>query len=214
MNRFVLPALSARAVRPLLPSLCVLAGAAGLALSGCGGVLDATIGGQVYGLSGGTSVVLLDNGSDPITVSANNTFTFDQTVQAQDNYNVTVGTQPIGETCTVTNGTGTVTQNGGNITNVAVTCAATTSAANYVYVTLSGLNSGQSVVLSDGTSSLTLGSSNNGGAPQAFPTALSAGTSYVVTVTTQPTSETCTVANGGGTISSSGTNASATVTCQ
>ena len=36
-------------------------------------------------------------------------------------YAVTVGTQPAGAVCTVTNGSGTVT--GGNVTTVAVTCS-------------------------------------------------------------------------------------------
>jgi hypothetical protein len=200
--------------RPSRSLMLVLCGIAGFALSGCGGVLDATIGGTVTGLSGGTSLVLVDNGADPITVPGNGTFTFDQTVQAQNAYNVTVQTQPIGETCTVTNGTGTVTQNGGNVTDVTVTCNATTTDANYVYATVSGLASGQSVVLSDGTSTKTFGTSDEG-APVAFPTALSTGTAYTVTVATQPSGQTCTVtANGSGTISSSGSNSAATVVCQ
>ena len=185
--------------------------AAGLTLSNCGGVLDATIGGTLAGLSGGTTVVLLDNGSDPITLSANGTFTFDQTVSAQNTYNVTVETQPLGETCTVTNGTGTVTQNGGDISNITVTCNATTTSSNYVYVTISGLASSGTVTLSDGTSEQTF--SANSAAPVAFTTALSYGTSYDVTVVTNPSGQTCTVANPAGSISSSGTTAAA-VTCQ
>ncbi len=202
MNRFRIPP------RLALLSLGLLAA---LAIAGCGGVLDATIGGTVYGLSGGTSVVLLDNGSDPITVAGNGTFTFDQTVEAQSTYNVTVETQPIGETCTVTNGTGTVTQDGGDITNVAVTCNVTTTSTNYVYATVSGLASGASVILTDGTSTQTF--SANSSAPVAFSTPLSYGTSYDVIVTTNPSNQTCTVTNGAGTISSTGTTA-AVVTCQ
>jgi hypothetical protein len=197
-----------RKARPLIFSLCVLAG---LALSNCGGVLDATIGGTVYGLSGGTSLVLVDNGSDPITVGGNGTFTFDQSIEAQNTYDVTVQTQPIGETCTVANGTGTVTQNGGNVTNVAVTCNVTTTSSNYAYVTIAGLASGASVTLSDGTSSQAFAA--NSAAPTAFSTALAYGTSYDVTVVTNPSGQTCTVANATGTISSSGTTAAA-VTCQ
>ncbi len=194
--------------RPALLSLGLLAS---LVIAGCGGVLDATIGGTLYGLSGGTSVTLLDNGTDPITVSGNGTFTFDQTVQAQDSYNVTVETQPIGETCTVTNGVGTVTQNGGDITNIDVVCNVTTTSSNYVYVTVAGLASGQSVTLDDGTSTQTF--SANSAAPVAFTTALSYGTSYDVTVVTNPSGQTCTVANPAGTVSTSGTTAAA-VTCQ
>lgn len=194
--------------RPLALSLCALAG---LALSGCGGVLDATIGGTVSGLSGGTSVVLLNNGSDPITVSANGSFTFDKTIQAQNAYDVTVETQPIGETCTVTNGTGTVTQNGGDISNITVACNATTTSSNYVYVTIAGLAANASVTLSDGSTSQTF--SSNSTSMQSFTDALSYGTTYDVTVVTNPSGQTCTVTNATGTISATGTTAAA-VTCQ
>ena len=194
-----------------LPLLALFTAA--LALSGCGGALDATIGGTVYGLSGGTSVVLLDNGGDPVTVSANGSFTFSKTVQAPNSYDVTVETQPLGETCTVTNGTGSVSQNGGNVTSVAVTCSVTTTSADYLYVKVTGMNSGQSVVLSDGSGSpLTVYQAQNSGQSWPFPTALASGTSYDVTVTTQPTGQTCTVTNGSGTFSSS--TVVVAVTCQ
>ncbi len=195
-------------LRPALLSLGMLAG---LSLSGCGGVIDASIGGTVSGLAGGTSVVLQNNGSDPITVSANGTFTFDKTISAQNTYDVTVETQPIGETCTVTNGTGTVTQNGGDVTDVAVACNVTTTSSNFVYVTIAGLASSGSVALSDGTSTQTF--TANSSAPVAFSTALSYGTAYDVTVVTQPSGQTCTITSATGTISSSGTTPAA-VTCQ
>ena len=208
MNQFRRRFGTSRVSRPLILPLCALAG---LSLSGCGGVLDATIGGTVSGLSGGTSVVLLNNGSDPITVSANGSFTFDKTISAQNTYDVTVETQPIGETCTVSNATGTVTQKGGDITDVAVSCNTTTTSSNYVYVTIAGLAANASVTLSDGTSSQAF--SANSTAPVAFSTALSYGAAYDVTVTTNPSGQTCTVTNATGTISSSGTTAAA-VTCQ
>ena len=106
-------------------AIAALAGAASL-LSACGGTeTDASVGGTVAGLSGGTSVVLLDNGSDPITVGANGSFTFDQQVQSGNTYSVTVETQPIGETCLVTGGSGTIDGEGDDVTNVTVVCYAT-----------------------------------------------------------------------------------------
>ena len=77
------------------------------------------------GLSGGTSVILVNNGTDPITVSGNGTFTFDQQIAAGSGYSVTVQTQPIGETCLVTNGSGTIDSEGDDVTTVTVTCYAT-----------------------------------------------------------------------------------------
>jgi len=102
-----------------------LSSAAALLLAGCGGTTEnATVGGTVVGLSGGTIVTLLNNGSDPIKVGANGTFTFDVQVASNSAYDVTVVTNPTGETCTVTSGSGTVDANGDQVTNVVVTCLA------------------------------------------------------------------------------------------
>jgi hypothetical protein len=104
----------------------LLAIPAALLLCGCGGTtVNATIGGSVNGLSGGTTVVLTDNGSDPITVGANGTFSFDVQIASNSGYNVAVQTQPIGETCAVSNGSGTVDGDGDNVTTVVVTCVTT-----------------------------------------------------------------------------------------
>lgn len=183
----------------------------GAVIAGCGGVLDANIGGTVTGLSGGTTVGLVDNGSDPLTVSANGNFTFATKISAGNNYNVTVASQPVGETCTVTNGSGTVSQNQGDVTNVAVACNATISATNDVLGTLAGLKTGNTVTLLDnGTDKLVA----NANGSFVFPTALAVGAAYSVTVSVQPTGQTCTITNASGTIPSTGTIASVTVTCQ
>ncbi len=67
-------------------------------------------------------MTLLDNGADTLTVTANGAFTFKTALATGAAYKVTVGTQPTGETCTVTNGSGTVGT--ANVTNVAVACKA------------------------------------------------------------------------------------------
>lgn len=104
----------------------LIATSSALALCGCGGTtVNATIGGTVSGLSGGTTVVLTDNGSDPITVNGNGTFTFDVQIASNSGYNVAVQTNPIGEVCTVANGAGTVDGDGDNVTTVSVVCDTT-----------------------------------------------------------------------------------------
>lgn len=112
---------NAAKILPLGPVFAVM-----LALAGCGGgAADATVGGTVVGLSGGTNVGLLDNGGDPITVSANGNFSFDQKIQSGSAYAVTVQNQPIGETCTIANGSGTIDGEGDDVTNITVSCYAT-----------------------------------------------------------------------------------------
>jgi len=79
-----------------------------------------TVGGTVSGLASGDSVVLLDNGGDSTTVTSNTTFTFSAALVTGLQYAVTVGTQPVGQTCSVTAGSGVM--GNANITNVAVVC--------------------------------------------------------------------------------------------
>ena len=78
------------------------------------------VGGTVSGLSG--TVVLQDNGGDNLSVTANGSFTFATALATGAAYSVTVKTNPSGQTCTVTSGSGTI--GSANVTNVAVTCAA------------------------------------------------------------------------------------------
>jgi hypothetical protein len=155
-----------------------------------------TVGGTVSGLNTGTSVTLLDNGTDALTVSVNGTFKFKTALASGKTYSVTVGTQPTGETCTVTGGSGTVGTK--NVTTVKVTCASSTTFT--IGGTVNGLNSGTSVTLLDnGGDSLTV--SANGAFT--FKTALASGATYNVTVGTEPTGETCTVTNGSGKVGTS-----------
>jgi len=79
--------------------------------------VDVSIGGTVSGLDG--TVVLLNNGADDLTVSANGPFTFATRIASGTDYSVTVGTQPDGQTCEVTNGSGTATA---DVTDVTVEC--------------------------------------------------------------------------------------------
>ena len=76
-----------------------------------------TIGGTVSGLTG-TGLMLQNNGGDNLAVSAS-PFTFAGAISAGSPYNVTVLTQPTGQTCSVTNGAGTANA---NVTNVALNC--------------------------------------------------------------------------------------------
>jgi hypothetical protein len=84
-----------------------------------------TIGGSVTGLSSGAPVTLTLNGGDATTVSSNTTFTFTTQLASGASYNVQVGTPPTGETCSVAGGVGTV--GSADITNVKVTCSASSS---------------------------------------------------------------------------------------
>ena len=149
-----------------------------------------TIGGSVSGLSG-TDLVLQDNNSDNLTITANGTFTFLTQLAAGSTYSVTVLTQPSNpaQTCTVSNGTGTVDA---AVTNVSVTCSTTTYS---IGGTLSGLTSGTVALQDNGTDNLSL----NANGKFTFATKLAAGSTYAVSVLTQPNGQLCTVTSGNGT---------------
>ncbi|THT97470.1 hypothetical protein E9531_15955 [Lampropedia puyangensis] len=77
-----------------------------------------TIGGSITGLT--ASGLTLANGENVLFVSSNATaFRFNQPVQPNNPYNVTIQTQPTGQTCTVTNGQGQATA---DVTDIQIHC--------------------------------------------------------------------------------------------
>ena len=155
----------------------------------CANAATFTVGGTVSGLSG--TVVLQDNGGDNLSVTANGSFTFATSLASGAAYSVTVKTNPSGQTCTVTNGSGTM--GSANVTNVAVSCA--NVATFTVGGTVSGL-SGTVVLQDNGGDNLSVTANGS----FTFATALASGASYGVTVGTNPSGQTCTVTSGAGTM--------------
>lgn len=189
--------------RPLRALTCACAVAFGL--GGCGGSsTDAKIGGSVSGLATGTTMVLQNNGSDNITITANSSFSFPTKVGTNSSYAVTVLNQPTGQLCTVGSGSGTVDSKGDDVTTVTVTCASNSTVGG----TVSGLATGAAVTLSNGQ--ILLPVAINGAF--SFPGTLGIGATYNITVATQPVGQTCTVLNGSGTVGA-GVAVIVTVTC-
>jgi len=162
-----------------------------------------TIGGTVAGLTG-TGLVIADNGTDTLTITANGSFTFKTAVSGA--YSVTIQTQPTNpaQTCGVLNGTGTATA---NVTNVEVAC----QPAYTIGGTISGLLGSGMVLQDNGGDNLTV--TGTGTVNFTFPTALLSGATYAVTIKTQPSNptQTCTLVNATGTVSGSVTTVQ--ITC-
>src|SRR6185437_4550636 len=132
----------------LVPAILAL-----LTLSACGGgggsssprPQSYSIGGSVSGLTD-AGLVLTDNGADDLSVAANaTTFTFATQIGAGNSYAVAVKSQPQGQTCVVSSGSGTVS---GTVTSVTVACQDTTYS---VGGTISGLTASV-LVLTDNSS--------------------------------------------------------------
>ncbi len=197
----------------VLPALALcMALAFGLAAcgggGGGGGTASYTIGVTVTGLEGAGLVLRCNAGDDLAITSGATSFTFATPVADTAGYAVTVLTQPSSpnQTCTVNNGTGTVS--GADVTGVTVTCSTNSYTIGGTVSGLSGAglvlqnNAGDDLAITSGATSFT------------FLTSVADGADYAVTVLTQPSSpnQTCTVNNGTGTVSGADVT-DVTVTC-
>ena len=161
--------------------------------------------GTVSGLTG-AGLVLRNNGGDDLAVLADGTFAFATAVASGGGYAVTVAAQPTTpwQTCTVDSGSGSVA--GGDVSNVMVTCATNDYAVGGTVTGLAGTvvlqnNAGDSLILTANGSF-------------SFPTHVTSGGSYQVTVLTQPTTpyQTCAVSRAAGR-SRTPPSPTSTVTC-
>ena len=148
-----------------------------------------TIGGTISGISGGTAT-LTNNGGDELALTTDGDFAFATPLQNEAAYDVKVITAPAGQVCTVTNGTGTV--NASDVANVTVTCGDSYSVGG----TVVGLAGASVRIQNNGGDDVTL--SQNGAFT--FPTLVSDGSSYDVSVAEQPGGQVCIVVGGFGTV--------------
>ncbi|MCP5020207.1 MAG: hypothetical protein GY930_00390, partial [bacterium] len=77
-----------------------------------------TVGGTISGLTG--TLVLQNSGGDDLTLTADGAFTFATALADGSIFDVTVLTQPAGQICTITAGSGTLA--GADVTGVAANC--------------------------------------------------------------------------------------------
>jgi hypothetical protein len=147
-----------------------------------------TIGGTVAGLSGG-GLALLNNGGNNLPISANGAFTFTTAVNSGATYSVTVGTQPTSpwQTCAVTSGGGTATA---NVTSVAITCTTNTYT---IGGSVTGLLGSGLVLQDNGGDNQTIAAPSGFSQSFNFNTLVASGSTYAVTILTQPSSpaQTC-----------------------
>ncbi|MQA21050.1 hypothetical protein [Rugamonas rivuli] len=184
-----------------------------LSMAGCGGggstapaapatPKSATISGSIAGLSANSTLLLVNSNAETIAVKATTSFKFANPVAAGTPYSVTLFANPNGNDCKVANGAGTVAQDGGDISNVAVTCqpAAIGLLKYNVGVTVSGLAAGGSVSFADAQGNILKASANGLSVfAQSYSPLAVPGANYNVTVSFNPTGQTCTLANNAGT---------------
>ncbi|MCB1193116.1 MAG: chitobiase/beta-hexosaminidase C-terminal domain-containing protein [Leptospiraceae bacterium] len=157
-----------------------------------------TVSGNINGYSG--SFLDISDGINTLTISAGDTSFSFPTMNSGSVYNVTVTNQPLNpwQTCTISNGNGTITN--ANITNVTINCTTNQYSVTGTIVGYTGI-SGTLLSINDGTS--TLSNLPSGSATFTFPP-VNSNTAYNVTIVTRPSNpvQTCVVTNPNGTITS------------
>ncbi len=184
-------------------------------LTGCAATEDSSSGSgsssnvlkvSVSGLRQGNNVVLSSGQStatnvftenEALGITTDGTYSFGSFVSGTS-YNISVSQQPVSQTCTVTNGEGTFNAS----TTVAVACS---SESYTISGTVVGMLSGQSVTLQNNSGDYLTVSSNTS---FSFTTKITSGLTYVVTVKTQPTGQTCTPNLNSGVVSGNVTDVS------
>jgi 6-phosphogluconolactonase (cycloisomerase 2 family) len=174
-----------------------------------------TVGGTLTGATVGTGLTVKDtvSGNIKIVPAGATTFAITPAVNSGSNYTVTVTAQPTSpvQTCTVTPSTASGTVGAANVTSVVINCVTTpfTVGGTIVGYTGSGL------VLKDNTNNHQI-TVTQGSTTFTITPAINSGTSYNVSVLTQPTGpiENCVVTGGTGTGSVTTANVtSVTVNC-
>ncbi|MCW7493420.1 hypothetical protein ND861_12300 [Leptospira sp. 2 VSF19] len=152
----------------------------------------------VSGLLGSGLVVNLNSGSEILTVNADGKYDFSTVLNSGNNFNVSIQTQPTlpTQTCSVSGGSGVVGR--GNIDSIIINCDPLRYALSG---TITGLDGITGLVLTNSFDGATLNVAVASGT-FAFTQTYLDGTSYNVSVTTQPNHpvQNCVTTNGVGVI--------------
>lgn len=172
-----------------------------LGLTACGGKATFELGGPVTGLEYPGLVVTNSSNGDTVAVAVpsplgNTTFKLGKTIEYGEAYNVTVTAQPIHQTCVLSRGADTA----GRLATISiqVDCAVQQFAIGGTVTGLRDVADATPTGLTITNGADILAIEKNG--VYALPTPVAFGKTYGVTIVTQPTGKTCTIANPSGTV--------------
>jgi N-acetylneuraminic acid mutarotase len=149
------------------------------------------VGGSVAGLPARSTIVIQDDGADSTTISANGAFTFSAAIASGTPYAVSILSEPAGQNCSVTNGSGiTGTQ---AVTSILVACG---SSSYNVGGTVAGLPGGARLTLLDNGGDRL----NVGNGPFIFNTPVASGSGYAASLASVPSGQDCTLSQASGTV--------------
>ena len=158
------------------------------------------VGGVLAGLIPGRSITLENQAyteqtgeGEFITLTADGGYQFTELLPFNDNFNVSIVTQPAGQTCTIENNTGFVTA---AVTNVNITCV-----PNLITIggNISGLINGRTLFMNLNVPSFfSQNKGFNANGSYTFESKVPSGETFNSNITSQPVGQTCTL-NGGTT---------------
>lgn len=151
-----------------------------------------SVGGTISGLTGTGLKLRLNGGANLDVAAAATAFTFPETLVDGSSYAVTIFAQPVGQTCSVAAGTGTIA--GANVTSVLLNCVDLPPQAYTVGGRVRGLTAPGLVLQLNGAQTRTI----NANGLYAFVPGVATGESYSVAVLTQPPGQACVVSNATG----------------
>ncbi len=171
-----------------------------VALAACGGgggddppvnTPSFRVGGQLAGLGAGKTVVIADASGPSAAVSANGSYSLQ--LPAGTAYSLRIAAQPVGQTCTIANGSGTVSA---DVNNVSVSCLdnEVPPTARTLGGSVAGLAAGQALVLQLAAEGTTQEARVTADGPFTFAQPITG--PYSISVLTQPQNQTCTVTVG------------------
>lgn len=127
-------------------------GGGGVGASGTGGSPTYTVSGSIVGLTGSGLVLSNNNNDHAFVPNSGINFTFPIAIANGSAYAVSILTQPVGQTCNVTNGNGVIAN--ASIANLVVNCAALNT-PKFAYIANSSANSISAYAINAATGALT-----------------------------------------------------------
>lgn len=164
-----------------------------------------TVGGSVTGIDG--TVIIKNNNTDTATVTSNGTFAFPMPLTPGANYDVAVFQQPLypprNQTCIITNGSGSMPS--ANVTDISINCTTNTFSVGGNIIGLAGTM----MLQNNGGDTLTINTTGN----FTFPTRISSGGTYAVSLVSAPAGQTCAISGSPAGVVANANITSIVITC-
>jgi hypothetical protein len=155
-----------------------------------------TVSVTVAGLSAGKEIILTD-GTNNLTATTNTIYTFSTKLPNASPYQISITTQPIGQTCVIAYASGNIDSS--NVTTALVNCIDNPAPTYSIGLSISGLDAGKNLTVTNGIENITATINTS----YTFPTQVGSNSNYSITVLNHPNGQFCRAYNATGTVNNS-----------